>query len=183
MLPEHITLNCSNGFTLYAKDGMIVIHTRKADESIPVSQIQSVTVKEPGALSPGKFIFSTAQANSSAISVGFGVMAGIGAEKSFFFPKDDLMFAYYMRDYILNYEKEQRKKEAERIRLEEQKRRKEEERRAEQRHTEEAQANKPANKQVVSVVDEIRGLKQLLDEGILTDEEFTFKKRQLLGMP
>jgi len=35
---------------------------------------------------------------------------------------------------------------------------------------------------VVSVVDEIRGLKQLLDEGILTQEEFDAKKRQLLGI-
>jgi predicted Zn-dependent peptidase len=35
---------------------------------------------------------------------------------------------------------------------------------------------------VVSVVDEIRGLKQLLDDGILTEEEFTKKKKQLLGV-
>lgn len=35
---------------------------------------------------------------------------------------------------------------------------------------------------VVSVVDEIRGLKGLLDEGILTQEEFDAKKRQLLGI-
>lgn len=35
---------------------------------------------------------------------------------------------------------------------------------------------------VVSVVDEIRGLKELLDEGILTQEEFEAKKRQLLGI-
>ena len=35
---------------------------------------------------------------------------------------------------------------------------------------------------VVSVVDEIRGLKQLLDEGILTEEEFAAKKKQLLGI-
>nr|DAU00696.1 MAG TPA: Short C-terminal domain [Caudoviricetes sp.] len=32
------------------------------------------------------------------------------------------------------------------------------------------------------VVDEIRGLKQLLDEGILTEEKFTAKKKQLLGI-
>lgn len=35
---------------------------------------------------------------------------------------------------------------------------------------------------VVSVVDEIRGLKGLLDDGILTQEEFDAKKRQLLGI-
>ena len=35
---------------------------------------------------------------------------------------------------------------------------------------------------VVSVVEEIRGLKELLDDGILTSEEFDAKKRQLLGL-
>ena len=38
------------------------------------------------------------------------------------------------------------------------------------------------DKKVVSVVDEIRGLKALLDEGILTQEEFDAKKKQLLGI-
>ena len=38
------------------------------------------------------------------------------------------------------------------------------------------------NIKVVSVVDEIRGLKQLLDEGILTEEEVAAKKKQLLGI-
>ena len=42
-------------------------------------------------------------------------------------------------------------------------------------------SSKPEGK-VVSVVDEIRGLKQLLDEGILTQDEFEAKKRQLLGI-
>ena len=44
-----------------------------------------------------------------------------------------------------------------------------------------AKKEKPAGS-VVSVVDEIRGLKQLLDEGILTEEEFAAKKKQLLGI-
>lgn len=35
---------------------------------------------------------------------------------------------------------------------------------------------------VVSVVEEIRRLKELLDDGILTSEEFDAKKRQLLGL-
>lgn len=183
MLHEHITLNCSNGFTLYARDGMIIVRTRKAEESIPVSNIQSVTVKEPGPLSPGRFIFSTSQANSGAMNLGFGVVAGIGSEKSFFFSKNDLTFAYYMRDYILNYEKEKQKKEAERIKLEEQMRKREEARLEEQKRINDEQSRKEVAKQTVSVVDEIRGLKQLLDEGILTEEEFVFKKRQLLGMP
>jgi len=35
---------------------------------------------------------------------------------------------------------------------------------------------------VVSVVEEIRGLKGLMDDGIITAEEFEAKKRQLLGI-
>ena len=38
------------------------------------------------------------------------------------------------------------------------------------------------DKTCVSVVEEIRGLKGLLDDGILTQEEFDAKKKQLLGL-
>lgn len=40
----------------------------------------------------------------------------------------------------------------------------------------------PSEGKVVSVVEEIRGLKSLLDDGILTQDEFDAKKRQLLGV-
>lgn len=46
----------------------------------------------------------------------------------------------------------------------------------------EAESTPQSDGKVVSVVDEIRGLKGLLDEGILTQEEFDAKKRQLLGI-
>ena len=62
-------------------------------------------------------------------------------------------------------------------------RKREEARLEEQKRINDEQSRKEIAKQTVSVVDEIRGLKQLLDEGILTEEEFVFKKRQLLGMP
>lgn len=183
MLHEPITLSCSNGFTLYAKDGAITISTRKSDEVIPVSKIQSVTIKDPGALSPGKFTFTTSQAPSAGIGLGFGVTAVLGGEKSFFFSKNEALFASYMRDYILNYEKEKQAEIDEKKRQDELKRRREENARLEQQRKQEEQAQKEQNvKQVVSVIDEIRGLKELLDEGILTEEEFSFKKRQLLGM-
>lgn len=41
---------------------------------------------------------------------------------------------------------------------------------------------KTEEKTCVSVVEEIRGLKRLLDDGILTQEEFDAKKKQLLGI-
>lgn len=48
----------------------------------------------------------------------------------------------------------------------------------EERSTKEATNGKT----VISVVDEIRGLKNLLDEGILTQDEFDTKKKQLLSL-
>ena len=166
MWKEPITLSCSNGFTLIAQDGNITIRTRKKDEVIPVSRIHTVTLKEPGALSPGKFIFTTAQAPSAGIGVGFGVIAAIGSEKSFFYSKADYPIATTMRDYILGYEK-QKQAELEAARRTEQK-------------PQQTVSQQPAS--TASVINEIRSLKELLDEGILTEEEFQFKKRQLLGM-
>ena len=46
----------------------------------------------------------------------------------------------------------------------------------------EKDSNKEHGKGVVSVVEEIRGLKTLVDEGILTQDEFEAKKKQLLNL-
>ena len=40
----------------------------------------------------------------------------------------------------------------------------------------------PVEESSPSVPDEIRKYKELMDEGILTEEEFTAKKKQLLGI-
>ncbi len=39
-----------------------------------------------------------------------------------------------------------------------------------------------ASKPAVDYTDELRKLKTLLDEGIITEEEFNLKKRMLLGI-
>ena len=49
-------------------------------------------------------------------------------------------------------------------------------------YSEDAKSATSGEKKVVSVVEEIRGLKELLDDGILTQEEFDAKKKQLLGI-
>lgn len=146
-----ITLPCSNGFTLHASDGNIIVETKKEEETIPISNIQSFSLKEPG-LSFGKIVFATAKAASAGIGLGLGVGAAVGAEKTFFFKKADLDTAKMLRDYVTGYD---------------------------------SHATQPAQApegMVVSVVDEIRGLKSLLDDGILTQEEFDLKKKQLLGL-
>ena len=76
----------------------------------------------------------------------------LGAEKMYVFRNEFLDDAKRIRDYIVSY--------------------------SEQPTT----SDNSGQGMVVSVVDEIRGLKALMDEGILTQEEFELKKRQLLGI-
>lgn len=148
-MASKITLPCSNGFTLHIDGENIVIATKKAEEIIPISRVQSFSLKEPG-LAYGKIVFTTAQAATTGVNIGFGISAALGAEKTFFYSKGALETAKQFRDVVLNYGK----------------------------HT-----DQPAPTAApVSVVEEIRGLKALLDEGILTQEEFTEKKKQLLGI-
>lgn len=148
-MDTEITLPCMNGFTVHIKDSNLVVESKRKEDVYPISKIQSFSLKEPRALSPGSITFRTAQAATSGIGLGFGVSAAIGAEQNFFFSKADLPTAIRVRDYVVNYD---------------------------------SNASSPAKGQVVSVVEEIRGLKELLDEGILTQEEFDAKKRQLLGI-
>ena len=148
---DRITLSCSNGFTLHTDGENIIIATKKTEEIIPISRVQSFSLKEPG-LAYGKIIFTTAQAATAGINVGFGVSAAIGAEKTFFYSKSDLEIAKQFRDVVMDYDKHAN------------------------------QSNSAPAGTVVSVVEEIRGLKALLDEGILTQEEFEAKKKQLLGI-
>lgn len=150
-MPEKITLPCSNGFTLHTDGENIVIATKKSEEVVPISRIQSFSLKEPG-LAYGKIVFTTAQAATTGINVGFGISAALGAEKTFFYSKGDSETAKQFRDAVMNYGKSV------------------------------SQPNPPQAGTVVSVVEEIRGLKALLDEGILTQEEFEAKKKQLLGI-
>lgn len=144
-----ITLHCMNGFTLYIKGSNLVVATKRSEETFPISKIQSFELKEPGALSPGKIIFRTAQAATTGLNLGFGIGAALGAEKSFFFAKSEQDIAIQLRDYIAGYDES---------------------------------FNREYDKKVVSVVEEIRGLKTLVDEGILTQDEFEAKKKQLLNI-
>ena len=146
---QKLVMECSNGFTLEAKDECICIITRKKEEKIPCTSIKSVTVKKPG-IAFGKFIFNVDQQNTAGVSLGFGVIAALGAERAFFFKKDDLWTAEKMRDYILEC---QRPKPA--------------------------QTTAPAG---ADPADQIRKLKSLLDDGILTQAEFDAKKKQILGI-
>lgn len=144
-----ITLKCMNGFTLHIKGANLIVETKRNEDTYPISKIQSFSLKEPRAISPGSITFRTAQAASSGVSLGLGISAALGSEQNFFFAKSELNTAIQIRDYISNFGTEK---------------------------------TTMSEGKVVSVVEEIRGLKGLLDDGILTQEEFDAKKRQLLGI-
>lgn len=148
-----ITLPCMNGFTLQATEGNIVILSKRTSETIPISKIQSFTLKEPHGISTGSIVLNTSQAASTEVRLGLGVSAAIGAERTFFFTKANLSTAQQFHNYVTTYETKQ---SSDNFSL-------------------------PEGK-VVSVVDEIRGLKGLLDDGIITQAEFDAKKSQLLGI-
>lgn len=146
-----ITLPCSNGFTLHIDGENLVVATKKQNEIIPISKIQSFSIKEPG-FAHGSITFKTSQSATAGVNLGLGLGLALGAERTFFYAKSDVNTAYRLRDYIADHEKRKS-----------------------------SPASLPEGK-VVSVVDEIRGLKGLLDDGILTQEEFEAKKKLLLGI-
>lgn len=147
---DQIMLECLNGFTLIAKGGNLIIRTKKADETIPISSVSSFTYKQPGAITSGSVVFKVNHPNSIGLNIGLGIGLGIGSEKTFYFVKKEAPTAQRIKDYVAQY-REQPKAES-------------------------------ASASTQSVSDELRSLKALLDDGILTQEEFNAKKKQLLNL-
>lgn len=148
MEKNSVVLPCESGYTLRTEGGNLVVEKKNKRETFPISRIQSFTITKPSIFG-GTVVFTTAQAATGGVGLGFGMAAAVGAEKTFVFKKNDYEAAQALERYIAGYEESK---------------------------------SETASGNVVSVVDEIRGLKQLLDEGILTEEEFSAKKKQLLGI-
>ena len=150
-MADRITLPCSGGFTLHTDGENIIITKGKTEEAIPISVIQSFSLKKPG-LIYGTIEFTTAKAAAGGINIGLGIIAALGAQKTFYYFKNDLAKARQFQDVVMNYNKSTN------------------------------QVESAPGGTSISVVEEIRGLKTLLDDGILTQEEFEAKKMQLLGI-
>jgi hypothetical protein len=146
-----ITLPCSGDYTLHIKGASLVVATRKEEEAIPISSIQSFALKEPSRRGYGKITFSSAKPATFGINVGMGIGLALGAERTYYFSPEWVERAKELRDHVLGYSEAQK-------------------------------SAAPQSGTLVSVVEEIRGLKGLLDDGILTQEEFDAKKKQLLGL-
>lgn len=149
----------SSGITLPCSGGVIL---RTDGENIIISgkkteEVIPISVIQSFSLTkPGRvhgtIEFTTAKAAAGGINIGFGITAALGVQKTFDYYKEDFEIAKQFRDTITNYTKST------------------------------SQSDPAPSGTVVSVVDEIRGLKALLDDGILTQDEFDAKKKQLLGI-
>ncbi|GEM_PF-1194580 len=140
----------------------------KSEKLLPIKNITSVEVKEPGTMLSGFIYFSVEGRDTggtshmprgAAVSLVNSLMGGM-VEKTndenciTFKGREYYGIALEIQSYVLNYSK--------------------------QNGNTLEQNSAPLASQL-SVADEIRKLKQLEDEGILTEEEFTNKKQQLLG--
>lgn len=147
-----IVLYCKSRTELHIKGDSLSIVKKKEETMFKIMNIQSFTIKEPGIVSDGIITFSTAQASSVGLNLGLGISLAGGSEYTVFFKDDEFKTALKVKEYINHFKSKT------------------------------DQSTMPPAGTVVSVVDEIRGLKQLLDEGILTEDEFAAKKRMLLGI-
>ena len=134
-------------------DGCFKTNFPSGERTIPFSQVISLTVKDPkGALFPGRIILQLGGAPNSVFHV-----------TSFFSVMNSNCLEF---PHAINYLEEGRRIKAA---FEEW------QRRPAPQATPVAMAQK-------SAADEIRETKKLLDDGIITQEEFDAKKKQLLGL-
>lgn len=151
-MSTELFLPCRGNIALSVKDQNITISHKKEIENIPISHIQSFILKEPGIMGIGTIIIKTAVPTTAGVNIGFGIVLAGGSEKILNFNGSELQIALQIQDYITHYEDHM---------------------------------NNVENMQTstcISVTNEIRNLKGLLDDGILTQEEFNAKKKQLLGI-
>lgn len=148
-----IILPCFSAYYLCIDGDNLLIMKRNSQEFLPISQILSFTLNEPGIFfGHGSVTIKTAQSATGSVSVGHGIALAVGAERVYSFEREYLEDAHRLKDYIIGY------------------------------NAKRTASSGPSSGKVVSVVDEIRGLKGLLDDGILTQEEFDLQKRNLLDL-
>lgn len=127
-------------------------------ESIPLQNVLSFTIEEHS-IGPNRIRIATAQAATANINLGYGVSSAVGGGNHVYgCSATELPTAYKIRDYISNWTA---------------------------KAPAPAVAPQPAPQvieQKPSAADEIRKYKGLLDDGIISQEEFEAKKKQLLGL-
>jgi hypothetical protein len=149
-----LTLACIGNTFLHAHGPNIIVQKKRSREVFPISKIQVFSLTEPKSHNSfGTVTFFTAQAPTGGVGLGLGISAAVGAENKFSFVYDNLSDALKLYKYVTEFEKPTLPV---------------------------SDPSSLGNNSFVSVADEIRALKSLLDDGIITQDEFDEKKKQLL---
>jgi hypothetical protein len=150
---KDLRLNCKHGDVLTVEDGVIISTNKGQSERFPIRMMQSITFREGKFLSDGALAFKIGS-NTGSLNLGMGIGIGLGGQKIFLFHERENEKARQIHKYICDF----------------------------QEHPDTAEQESPKVQSVVAVADEIRELKSLLDDGIITQEDFDAKKKQLLGI-
>lgn len=157
-MEEVVSLFCADKTILSVVGDKLIAEKNGKKNYYPMDKISSFSFTEATFYNGGGTIsISLYGANTGFIHWGFGVATSTGADRTFTYKIKEQENANKIRDKIESY-----------LDL--------------RKGGEYLQAEHLENKKVVSVADEIRDLKSLLDDGILTQDEFTEKKKQLLGI-
>lgn len=152
-----IILEGNQGKTLVVSGDVIRIEKKagffadKREKVIPIRQITSVEVKQPGTFVGFiQFSLAGAKANDSSYTVTGGAMDAVKDENAVVFnAAEKYEIALKIKAYIDDWC---------------------------------ARTSLPQNGTTFSAADEIRKLKSLVDEGMISSDEFERKKKQLLGI-
>ena len=157
---ESIIVKTWTNNTLEASGDSLILTVNRQKTVIPISQIISFSVKDPkSSMRPGMITIKLGGTSDSSLALtGF---LSIGRSNNIEFPHtyEYKSAAHRMQRYISEYTPEPRVLVA----------------------PAPAPAPSPAPAPA-DPVDEIRRYKSLLDDGIITPEEFSAKKKQLLGL-
>lgn len=146
-------LPCLDHKTLKLKGSYLIFISKKKNISVPLQNIVSFSLRRAVYTSPGTIVIQLQKGCDAFVSLGaFGVL-GVGSDMTAVYAPEYEEIAELYEKYILE------KLGAPQF---------------VQTATQSAEA--------VPTINDLRALKMLVDEGVLTEEEFTAKKKQLLGI-
>lgn len=99
-----LELRCKHKTTLIVDGGTLVILQKGSSSTIPISNIQDITIELPKNLSSGSVTISTSKASSGFVSIGGGLSLGLGSSVTVYPESNaEITFAKKIRDYVINF--------------------------------------------------------------------------------
>lgn len=145
-------LPCLSPKALKCQGSNLIFIEKKKNIVVPLQNIASFSLKRPSFGTNGTITIQLQKGNDVFASVG-GFGVGLGSEMTAVFSPKYLEIAELYEKYVLTKD-----------------------------DTPQVSQPVPQSGEAVPTINDLRALKQLVDEGILTEEEFTAKKKQLLGI-